>query len=557
MELENRVAALEARLAALETFLSASRRISQPRAPEPAAPPVHVEVRPQPYTAPSRTSPYAAQVRTSPPFSGNWLGILAVICFVLAAAFIVKLSIESGWLTPSRQIVLAALLGFSLIAAGFALRRADHGYASLLPGAGVVILYLTSFTAHSLYHLIAFDSALVITSLVSAGCIWLYSELRHDLYAFIAGVGAYLAPVIMGLEGDPVFSLYYFVLCSAAFAAISVWVKSRAPTIVASYLAILVSAIIGIALKDNLFVAAILASHFVIFAAGSLLYSARNNALLSFREAVAFLPVLLIFYAAEYFFIARIDDDLAAWAAMGFAGLLVAMYLFVKQRFAESDNSQALLLALTTIILFHAGYLELMPEALRPYLLAAMLFAAAAMPSYQPRLSYTHPFALPALALLAIMVIEYSTMMGSMWAHAARPDPAAYLAIAAFWTLIARGGGHAQLHITPYLLGAVNMLAMLTFYRAAIPVSSLAVSAAWLLYGASVIGFAYVRRDEFMAKSALVVLALAAAKALLVDAASAPTIVRILCLLLTGAVLYGCGFLLRQFNRWSRADAST
>jgi hypothetical protein len=62
--------------------------------------------------------------------------------------------------------------------------------------------------------------------------------------------------------------------------------------------------------------------------------------------------------------------------------------------------------------------------------------------------------------------------------------------------------------------------------------------------------FAFVRKDQVMAKSALFVLGFAAAKALLYDAASAPTLVRIVCLMLTGAVLYGCGFFMRKVADW-------
>src|SRR4051812_15840209 len=194
MNLEERLEALEARLNALETFLDLPRRTSEPETQAEVPPPAPPPIEPQP--------PRPAAFVRQPARSGNWLGIIAVICFVLAAAFIVKLSIESGWLTPARQIGLAALLGVTLIGAGLALRRADRAYASLLPGAGVVILYLAAFTAHSVYKLIAFDSALVVTTLVSALCVWLYAQIRHDLYAFIAATGAYLAPVILGLPGD-------------------------------------------------------------------------------------------------------------------------------------------------------------------------------------------------------------------------------------------------------------------------------------------------------------------------------------------------------------------
>lgn len=47
--------------------------------------------------------------------TANLLPILAVICFGLAGVFIVKLAIESGWLTAERQWGLLALFGMALV----------------------------------------------------------------------------------------------------------------------------------------------------------------------------------------------------------------------------------------------------------------------------------------------------------------------------------------------------------------------------------------------------------------------------------------------------------
>ena len=77
------------------------------------------------------------------------LGVIAVICFVLAGGFIVKLSFQSGWLTPFRQIGLAYIFGLSLIGAGLVLLSKDRDYAAYLPGAGVVLLYIATFAAYA------------------------------------------------------------------------------------------------------------------------------------------------------------------------------------------------------------------------------------------------------------------------------------------------------------------------------------------------------------------------------------------------------------------------
>jgi hypothetical protein len=100
------------------------------------------------------------------------------------------------------------------------------------------------------------------------------------------------------------------------------------------------------------------------------------------------------------------------------------------------------------------------------------------------------------------------------------------------------------------LLVIAHLLAILGLWRLTSDINSLAVSASWLSYAVCVMVFSYKRKDPVMARSALLILTLAAGKTLLFDAAAAATIVRILCLLLTGLVLYGSGLLIRKTKEW-------
>ena len=199
--------------------------------------------------------------------SSNWLAIIAVICFVLAAVFIIKLSIDSGWLTPVRQLGLAVIFAFSLIASGFFLLKLDKGYASFLPAAGIIVLYLTVFAAHRLYHLIAFETAMASAGLISLLCIGLYMRIRHDIFPITAAIGAYVAPVVLGFGvasfpfpelSATLFSLYYFIVCSFTFALISIWVESRLLTIISAYLAIGMTALIGLNVSNDELIALML-----------------------------------------------------------------------------------------------------------------------------------------------------------------------------------------------------------------------------------------------------------------------------------------------------------
>ncbi len=506
-----------------------------------------------PTTAPSAVRQSVQPQPAAPTIvrSGNWLGIASVICFVVAAGFIVKLSIESGWLTPPRQIGLAALLGLALIGAGLVLRRADREYASFLPAAGVIVLYLTTYAAHSLYSLLPFDVGIAVVSIVSAICIWLYTELKHDIYAITAAVGAYLSPVILDLHGEAVFAMYYFLCCSVAFAAISIWLRTRTLTLVAAYLAMLLTATLNNDLHDDGLAAGVLAVHFLIFAAGTWLYTRESRKPLTDIEAWSFLPVLIAFYAFEYELLNRLQPLLAPWISLGFAAVLIGLYLAARKLLATQMASQSLVLTYATVVAFHSGYLELMPDPAKPWLFVAIALGIA----FTPLSSGARPKGVmwvPFVAALVIAGIEYLRMLVQLFAT----FDAATLAVSAatfasLWVLILRGEHYrAKAGWSYAVLGLAHLLAILGFYRLTAGVGSLAVSASWLLYAVAVISFAFARKDETMAKSALVILALSAGKALLYDAASAPTVVRIFCLLLTGIVLYGCGLLMRKIAVW-------
>ncbi|CEK11765.1 DUF2339 domain-containing protein [Legionella hackeliae] len=481
---------------------------------------------------------------------GNWLGIIAIICFIVAAGFIVKLTMDSGWLTPARQIGLAHLLGLALIGAGYMLLPTDRSYASLLPAAGIIILYLATFAAYRLYSLILFQTAIALTVLISILCIWLYIKIKHDLYAIVTAVGAYIAPIVLGLETTAIFSLYYFVVCSLTFATISIWVHSRTLTMLAAYLAILASSIVGFGLDANILIAVILALHFLIFSLGTYFYTQTTKQYLTETEAWSFFPVLIIFYVMEYYFIDRSYPHLAPWISLLFAGFLLSLYLSAKKWFpTQSLNSQSVILAFVTLVAFHSIYLELLPVDVRPWLFVLILLGSLLI----PQTTKSRAFFIPSLAIFAILAIEYLCMLSNLltgfdlsWLIVS------FAAFFSIWALLFLNNKKSlnREEFEYLLLGSAHLLGITGLYRLMTDYGSLAVSASWLFYAILVISFAFYRKDRVMARSALLVLSFAAGKALLYDASSTPTIVRIGCLLLTGVVLYGAGLIMRKIAEW-------
>ena len=100
---------------------------------------------------PEQKPAIAGVVSSTENASGKLLGVVGTICFIFAAVYLIRLALDSGWLTPVRQVSLAGVLGLGLIALGFVFKEKDHEYFSYLPAAGVVVLYcLTSFVGYDL-----------------------------------------------------------------------------------------------------------------------------------------------------------------------------------------------------------------------------------------------------------------------------------------------------------------------------------------------------------------------------------------------------------------------
>lgn len=483
----------------------------------------------------------------------NLLGYVAVLCFVLAAGFIIKLSIDTGWFTPEKQIILPLLLGGILIGCGFKLLPLDEAYASLLPAAGIIVLYLTTIAAHRLYYLITFQTALVISTCISGLCIWLYLKIKHDVYSLVATAGAYLSPVLLDLSRNAEFSMFYLLLSSCTFAIISIRAQSRTLTVISAYLVIFISGLAGFELHLDKFMAVVLALYFLVFAMGTYFYSQQVKKSLTEYEAWALFPVLVIFYAMEYFYLDRVSPVIAPWASIGFALFTIAQYFSAKK---WSPNriiiSKSLTVAFATLVFFHSVYMVLLPNEVRPWIFVALLVGFALLPCRYTTIRTGPFFQIPLLAVYLIILIEYTSMIyflleGFNYAWFAA-SVAGFMSI--WLVIIVRRDLFAQKNEQRFLLlAAAHLLAIVILYQVA--GGSLAVSASWLFYAVGVISYSFFLKDRVMANSALLVLGVAAGKALLYDAASAPTIVRILCLLLTGMVLYVCGFLIKKIATWS------
>lgn len=149
-----------------------------------------------------------------------WIGSVSLI---FAAFFLVKYSIEFGWLGPVARVSLGGLFAAGLLAAGqFISKRPELPNALRisqgLVGAGLVGLYVSLYAAINLYGLLPPVIGFAGMSVVTAMAVIL--SLKHGQPIAVFGlIGGLLTPALIGSEEPNVIALftYLFLLFSGLF----------------------------------------------------------------------------------------------------------------------------------------------------------------------------------------------------------------------------------------------------------------------------------------------------------------------------------------------------
>jgi hypothetical protein len=169
---------------------------------------------------------------------GQWLNWLGAVTLVFAVGLFLKWAYDMGWITPLLQLppiaylALGWIIGAGLLAGAERLRERVPLYAQGLAGAGIAVLYLTTYAGHALYDVLSAQAATLGLVLVGAAAI--ASALRHDsvVIGWIGIVLAYVSPVLLGGKGSGPGSLFlYLTALNCVVLGISVarrWVAFRA-----------------------------------------------------------------------------------------------------------------------------------------------------------------------------------------------------------------------------------------------------------------------------------------------------------------------------------------
>jgi uncharacterized membrane protein len=555
MNTEDRLSRIETRLAAIELYLRKSVTVSPPDGPQGMANPASA--------APPPLSPVSAAkvlpARQSSQDHGqeaassvtNILGWAGATALVLASVYLVVMAIDAGWLTPARQLMLAMLGGFACIGIGLVLRNRDMHYASLLPAAGIVVLFLSVYGAHNYYHLI---DTVFATSGIIAICLlslWLNRLFLSELYALFAVVGSYSAPVLLGSSSHAITDLIiYFACWSVVFSIFSIWVQKRSVYMLAMYLALVLFDLVWSRSFQDAWLEALVFQtvHFAIFVAAASIFSARIREM-SEQTAITHIPALVLFYFVQYHVLDRHVPGLAPWIAVASAAVLLVSY-FIVYRVVQRDlaGGRTLISSYVALVLVHAGYIESVPAHWAPWVGLVVVPLVAGYAALRGNMKA--PGTPLWFAVVLIFVANYFRLFtGDTMMPGIRNVPAHDLLSLCY---------AAELYIGYYLLrktGGMKDMGRIALYGGHIALMGWAMQmfdsrfVVSLFWGALALGCLFLslnRRDKILGQSSLLVFAASVFKALLYDIALAAPPLRIASLIVLGASLYLGGWLYKK-----------
>lgn len=211
-DLEQRVARLEGRAPAEEPLVEPPPPAFESPPPEPAFEPraePEMEAAPEPAPVHAAEAQAASAVSAETAVGLTWANRAGALTLILGAAFFFKYAVDNAWIGPTGRVLLGLLAGTALVIWSERLRGRGHQiYCQGVAGAGVTVLYLAFWAAHSLYQLVPawMSFAALAADTVLAGAL----AVRHGAPALAALglLGGYLTPPL--LSAGEVRPWFYF-----------------------------------------------------------------------------------------------------------------------------------------------------------------------------------------------------------------------------------------------------------------------------------------------------------------------------------------------------------
>jgi len=245
MNTKSRLEVLEGKVAALEAAMGGapgpvvSQPVRQPE-PQPVRQPEVIKVplpepQPEPQPEPAREPVFVREEPEPQPagpdfwerlVGGNVVAKVGILVLFVGVSFLVKYFYERIHIPIELRLTAVALGALVVLAFGWRLRESRPGYALILQGGGIAVLYLVIFSAFRLFGVLPGPLAFVLLVGVAAASVALAIAQNSLTLAVIAVSGGFLAPILASTgRGSHVMLFSYYAVLNAGIFVIA-WVKA-------------------------------------------------------------------------------------------------------------------------------------------------------------------------------------------------------------------------------------------------------------------------------------------------------------------------------------------
>lgn len=346
--LVNEVEALKARIDLLENQIGQLNYTNNNKKSSSSSTPAYVK--------PAVLPPDAPAPVKRPAFSENFIGgkllnRIGALIVIFAMAYFLKWSFDNHLIGELGRCVLGLLTGVGLIMAGqISLKKNFPVFAQGLSGAGIAIIYLSSYAAVNYYHLISPYMAFALMFITALGSGVLAAVGNMPGTAVMATMGGFLVPFLMGSHtGQIVPLLSYIAILDLGILFLAYyrrWVFLDLIALVGTA----IICVVAINLNWTIWIGQAYLTTFLLLFMG---VAAINKHLIRFNQLVLLIGSSLFFIGASFINLTDKMEDWLGLITLSFAFIYLAYYwlLNVKSKPTPLFAKTILVIAMTLTLL--------------------------------------------------------------------------------------------------------------------------------------------------------------------------------------------------------------
>lgn len=156
----------------------------------------------------------------------RWVGWVAILLILFATAFFLKYAFDNRWIGELGRVSIGIGLGVAMSLAGFRYhQRGWRIFSQILTAGGIVLLYLSTYSAFGYYHLVGQKTSFAFLAILIAEAAAIALAYNAPAIAIMAVIGGLLTPVLLHSDRDQYrsFFTYLVVLDAGALALLKHW----------------------------------------------------------------------------------------------------------------------------------------------------------------------------------------------------------------------------------------------------------------------------------------------------------------------------------------------